>query len=406
MTNLSDHYSALLSKYTPGGSQTLSKMANRYPSNYPKVLSWGKDGHVWDVEGREYIDLIAGLGAISVGYADERVNRAVACQLQKGVSFSLPTVLEYETAKCLTDLIPGTAQWKFGKNGTDGTVMAVRAARAYTGRTKIMTVGYNGCQEMFECQGVRNAGIPTILKEHNTRAVYNDLGSFKDLSQYACVLLEPMVYEYPKADFLEDLRIACDDTKTLLIFDEVVNGGRFEGFTSSAYFKVQPDLLVLSKGIANGFPLCAVGGSLRYMQTFGRDDFFASGTFGGEAVSLAAFLETQRILTSSISRMVTAGQSIQMTFNQVFKGLATAEGYPTRLVFKFPTDIHKYAFWQEMCKRGVLVGYTNFVMASHSVQDVRAIRLAIEDSATILKANWQTPELVLQGPIPTSALRK
>ena len=273
-----------LSRYTPCGSQTLSKMANRYPEVYPKALDYGREGHVFDIEGREYIDLISGLGAVSVGYANTDVSLAAQLQLHKGVTFSLPTLLEAQVAERLTQLVPNTEMWKFGKNGTDGTVMAVRAARAFTKRTKIMTVGYNGCADQFEIKGVRNAGIPEELKDTIVKATYNDIDSFRELFsyEYACVLLEPMVVHYPEKHFLSDLRMICDRTGTVLIFDEVVTGGRFDGFTAQSHFKVVPDLTVLSKGLANGFPLCAVGGSRRIMSTFERNDFFASGTFGGE----------------------------------------------------------------------------------------------------------------------------
>lgn len=397
-----------LSQYTPCGAQTLTKMACRYPINYPKVLVHGKGGRVYDEEGKEYIDLIAGLGCISVGYADPFVNMAVSRQLTQGASFSLPTKLEYQVAKKLTELVPGTEMWKFGKNGTDGTVMAVRAARAYTGRTKIMTVGYNGCQEMFECQGVRTAGIPEVLKEHNTRAFYNNLASFSKLvsEEYACVLLEPMVFDYPAPHFLENLREMCTNTGTVLIFDEVVTGGRFEGFTGQYLFKVQPDLTVLSKGIANGLPLSAVGGRRSIMSTFERDDFFASGTFGGECLSLAAFMATQEVLVKSLPKMLYNGHQIRRAFDKGFIHKATADGYPTRLNFNFPTDAHKYLFWQEMCKEGVLVGYTNFVMASHTDEDIALVTNAISKASKILKDNWENPKQALVGDLPTAALRK
>lgn len=376
-------------------------MANKYPANYPKVLVKGSKGHVWDDIGNEYIDLIAGLGAISVGYANDVIDNAAYVQMRKGTIFSLPNPIEYEVAKRLTELIPETEQWKFGKNGTDGTVMAVRCSRAYTGRTKIMTVGYNGCQEMFECKGVRSAGIPEVLREHNTKAFYNDLESFKDLytKEYACVIMEPMVYEYPRTGFLEYIRYMCAVTGTILIFDEVVNGGRFKDFVSSKYFKVKPDLYVLSKGIANGFPLCAVGGAKAIMSVFERDDFFASGTFGGECVSLSAALATMGILQKSIDKMIWNGSRIQDAFNSLWKD-AKCVGYPTRLVFQFKDNKDKYRFWQEMCKQGILVGYTNFIMADHTDDDVTKIINAIYAVYKI----WDTVEL--EGPEPVEAIKK
>src|SRR5690242_16137620 len=108
-----------LANFTPCGSQTLSKMSNRYPDNYPKLLVKGSEGKVWDDKGHEYLDLISGLGAISVGYANDVVDNAAYVQMRKGTIFSLPNPIEYELAKKLTELVPGTDQWKFGKNGTD-----------------------------------------------------------------------------------------------------------------------------------------------------------------------------------------------------------------------------------------------------------------------------------------------
>ena len=375
---------------------------------YPEVLENGRDAHVWDADGNEFIDLIAGLGAVSVGYADRDINEAAWEQMQNGVSFSLPHRLEAEVAEKLIQLIPGTDMWKFGKNGTDATVMAVRAARAFTKRTKIMTVGYNGCADQFEITGVRNAGIPKELESTITKATYNDLKSFSDIlcGEYACVLMEPMVYEYPEPGFLETIRDACNASGTLLIFDEVVTGGRFREFSAQSSFKVLPDLTCLGKAIANGFPLSAVGGARRIMETFGRHDFFASGTFGGETVSLAACLATLHKLEESTGRTVEIGQKIQDAFNTIFNGIATCEGYPTRLIFKFKTPEHKALFMQEMCLNGVLVGHANMAMASLTDSDVQYVIDAFHKSINVILHFYASPLNGLKGPLPEDALRK
>jgi glutamate-1-semialdehyde 2,1-aminomutase len=401
-------YHLLLKQYTPNGCQTLSKMPSRFVEVYPKVLERGLDGHVWDADGKEYIDLIAGLGCISVGYADIDVNERVIEQVNSGVSFSLPNKLEYLAARRLTELVPGTEMWKFGKNGTDGTVMAVRAARAITGRDRIMTVGYNGCADVFECQGTRNAGIPISLKADNTRARFNEIDDFFALAsrEYACVLMEPMVYDYPAPGFLARVKELCYRSGTLLIFDEVVNGGRFDGFTSHSRFNVKPDLVVMGKGIANGFPLCAVGGTRRLMSVFERDDFFASGTFGGECVSLAALVATQTKLPTAIPKMISHGRRIQEAFNKLaWPSTTVCKGYPTRLIFQFPTSGHKALFMQEMCVQGILVGAANFIMASHTDEDVTKIIEAIFGSYKTLKYYWDKPTDFLKGPLPEDALK-
>jgi len=405
----------LLKQYTPGGSQTLSKMPNRYVEGvYPKVLSQGKGGRVLDVDGNEFIDLISGLGAISVGYSNHDINLEVIRQLQKGITFSLPTEWEYKVAERLTKLVPGTEMWKFGKNGTDGTVYAVRAARAYTGRDKIMTVGYNGCADVFEVKGNRNAGVPKILGNLITKATYNDLGSFKDLltQEYACVLMEPMVYDAPyeifldtPVNFLQEVQELCRQTGTLLIMDEVVTGGRYKNFVAHIDFKVLPDMVVLSKGIANGFPLSAVGGRRTIMETFERDDFFASGTFGGETISLAACLETLNQLEKALPTMYQYGVVIKDCFNYLFESKAICKGYPTRLTFDFPTKEHKALWMQEMCLEGVLTGYSNFIMADHTEQDVKDICMAMYKASQVLKQHWENPKEALLGKLPVDPLR-
>lgn len=392
---------------TPNGTQTLSKMPSRYVNGvYPKFLEYGSGSRVFDINGVSYIDLISGLGAISVGYNNFEVNEAISDQLAKGVLFSLATTLEGKAAKKLIELMPFTDMWKFGKNGTDGTVMAVRAARAYTGRTKIMTVGYNGCADQFEIKGIRTAGIPRELESTIVKAIYNFLPDFSALlnQDVACVLLEPMVFDEPQNDFLNQLRSLCSETGTLLIFDEVVTGGRFKGFAASNYFKVEPDIIVVGKGLANGLPISAVGGKRHIMSTFERDDFFASGTFGSDTLALAGFLKTQELLVRSFSQMECNGQRIKESFNKL-PWEAKCKGYPTRLTFDFSTKEHKALFMQEMCLQGVLIGHTNFIMAAHTDRDVTDIIEAIYESYKILRDNWSDPKAALKGSMPVEVMR-
>jgi glutamate-1-semialdehyde 2,1-aminomutase len=368
-------------------------MKSRYPDNYPDTLVKGKDGHIWDDNGNEYIDLISGLGSISVGYANDFIDHAAYMQIRKGTIFSLPNPIEYEVAQRLTELVPWTEQWRFGKTGTDGVLMAVRAARAYTGRNKILTSGYHGCTDHFECLGTRKAGMLDLTEY--TKQYFGSL-DYSDKS-YAAIVLEPWLLEqqiYPI------IRQWCDKTGTLLIADEVVTGGRFEGFTASSFIKVRPDIIVLGKGLANGFPLCAVGATRSIMSTFERDDFFASGTFGGECVSLAGAVATLDILQEELPQMIWNGGRIKEAFNKLnFKGKAV--GYPTRLDFQFTNPVDKYVFWQEMCKNGVLVGYNNFIMATHTDRDVTMIIDAIFKSYKSMKRGVN-----LEGRMPEMAIRK
>lgn len=405
MNQNSESYFQLLSKYTPCGSQTLSKMPSRFVEGvYPKVLDRGYKGHVSDVDGNMYVDLISGLGALSVGYAVNEINEALYEQLEKGVSFSLPTVLEYEVSRALCELVKGTDQWKFGKNGTDGNSMAVRAARAITKRTKILTVGYNGCADQFEIKGTRNAGIPKELQGTIDKLEYGSLPP--KTFEYACLLMEPMVYQYPTDGYLETLKDWCLNTGTLLIFDEVVTGGRFKGFTAQSYFGVMPDITVLGKGIANGLPLCAVGARRSIMSVFERDDFFASHTFGGETLSLRACLATVKVLQKNIDNMIWNGQRIQEAFNKLYNQIgAKCIGYPTRLVFDFPNPKLKALFMQEMCLNGILIGSANFIMASHTDKDITEVINSIYKAYVFIRDYIGNPDLGLKGAVPVPAIR-
>jgi glutamate-1-semialdehyde 2,1-aminomutase len=380
---------------TPGGAQTLSKMPERYVAGiYPKLLSHGNAGHVFSAEGAEYIDLISALGAVSVGYNNEWVNRAVKKQLKQGVSFSLPTKLEADVAEKLNSVFPGTEMWKYGKNGVDATLMAIRCARAYTGRSKILVHGYHGCSDHFEALGTRQAGM--IDLKNTTDAYLPDMGC-PHSNEYAALIIEPFVFDRIN---WKEAQAWCKATGTLLIVDEIVSGGRFDGFSAYKYLGLEPDLVCVGKGLANGFPLSAVGGKREIMKTFERDDFFASTTFGGEAVSLAACQITIDILKKSMEETVGKGNILKTVFNLYFKEIGgEAKGYPTRLTFDFKTKEDKALFMQEMCKRGVLIGYSNMVMVDHTKQDITKICDAFSDVAT----NWTN--LKIEGDLPVEALR-
>lgn len=377
-------------RLTPSGGQTLSKLPERYVSAYPKLLSHGDAGHVWGVDGREYIDLISGLGAVSVGYNNFYVTRATYHQMQKGVSFSLPTTLEADVAEALCKAFPGTEMWKYGKNGVDATLMAVRCARAYTGRTKILVHGYHGCSDHFEALGTRQAGM-VDLKDFT-----HSLQQMKSNTEYAALIIEPYVFD---ESYWKEAQDWCKKTGTLLIVDEIVSGGRMEGFSAYKYLGLEPDLVCVGKGLANGFPLSAVGGKREIMKTFERDDFFASTTFGGEAVSLAACLATLQILKSNLKHVIKNGEFIQRSFQFYLGNRGVCKGYPTRLTFDFPKPEDKALFMQEMCKRGVLIGYSNMLMVDHTDDDVSKICHAFAE----LREKWDT--FKLEGNLPVEALR-
>jgi glutamate-1-semialdehyde 2,1-aminomutase len=394
--------------YTPNGCQTMSKMPNRYVNGiYPKFIERGHGGNVVDSNGKVYVDYIAALGAVSIGYNNVYVNNAIQDQLEKGISFSLPNQLEGAVAERISRLVPSMEMSKFTKTGSDACSMAIMAARAFTGKTDIIVLGYHGWHPWYTASTDKTAGIPTSDKYMVHKCEYGKLDQLEELltKGVAAVILEPVVFKHLDKGYLQDVVNLTHAYDALVIFDETVTGGRFAQFTAQTFCKVRPDLTVLGKGLANGMPLAIVGGLRRIMKTFERTDFFASTTFGGECLSLAAFMATADILEKHIPKLLQYGTDILSGFNKAFDGLATCEGYPSRTQFVFPTAAHKALFWQECVRRGVLFGYSNFTMVEHTKADLDKTLEAIEAAAKTLKDVWANPSAKLQGDVPCEVFR-
>jgi glutamate-1-semialdehyde 2,1-aminomutase len=405
----SDAFFDFAKRYTPCGTQTLSKAPDRYVNGvYPKVIDSGKGSILFDVDNTSYIDYIAALGPIILGYAYEKVDWAVLQQMKQGVLFSLPSPLEGDVAFGLSRLVTYPSMWKFTKTGSDACSMAVKIARAYTKREKVVACGYHGWHDWFSIVNDKKAGIPVTLDSLIKKAVYNDLGSFLKLidDDTACVIMEPQIFDTPQDGFLAGVQEACRQKGALFILDETVTGFRYPKMLAQNYFNIQPDVTIVGKASGNGYPFAAVGGKTAVMKTAERDDFFASTTFGGDCVGLAACRAVLNELPSFLDDMVSYGTDLAALFNQVMEGKATCKGFPTRTMFDFPTTEHKALFWQEACKRGVLFGYSNFIMASHLQDGIweRTAEAVREAGKTVL-ANWNDPKSKLEGGVPKEVFR-
>ncbi len=393
-------------RVTPTGAQTLSKCPSRYVDPvYPKFLDSGKGCLVKDLSGQEYVDYIAGLGPIVLGYANDVVDSAVKAQIDKGVIFSLPNKLEGEVAMQLNLITDPLNMWKFTKTGSDACTIAVKIARAYTRRDKVVACGYHGFHDWFSISNDKKLGIPADNAKYIKKAKYNDLDSFDIDDETACVIMEPEVFDTPKAGFLEAVKEKCRKHGALLIFDEVVTGFRYPDFFAQNYYGIIPDLTVISKGMANGYPMAAVGGWRHIMQICANDAFFASTTFGGDCVGLAATKAVLHTVPFEIEQMLLYGMSLQQHFNGLFDGKARCKGFPTRTMFDFPTSGHKALFWQETCKNGVLFGYSNFIMAAHDQKAEQLTFDAMDKAAKIVLENWASPEAKLEGKLPVEVFR-
>jgi glutamate-1-semialdehyde 2,1-aminomutase len=376
-------------KTIPLGSQTFSKSRTQYPVGIsPLFIERARGCHVWDLDGNRYIDLVSSLASVTLGYGEPCVNAAVRKQLKKGVSFSLPGVLEAEVAEMICQLVPSAEMVRFGKNGTDATTAAVRLARAYTGKDRIVVCGYHGWQDWYIGSTSRNKGVPKATSDLTEVFKYNDLESLRKIlsekDDVACVVMEPMNMNTPNKGFLEGVRELTKKHGVILVFDETITGFRFSEGGAQELFNIIPDLSTFGKGIANGFPLSVVVGKREIMMEM--EEIFYSGTFGGELLSLAAakvVLELhsrQRI----VPKLRAIGEDLQNRVNLAISETDTADllslsGHSTWAFLNwtgseaYSSEFLKTYFMQEMFQHGVLILNTHNVNLSHAVNDLNKI---------------------------------
>lgn len=280
----------------PLASQTFSKSYQQWVLRAaPLFLDKGAGCRVSDVDGNIFIDYIQGLMPNILGYCDPDVDAAIREQLEKGITFSLPSPLETNLAEKLIEEIPCAEMVRFGKNGSDATSAAIRLARAYTGRDRVIACGYHGWHDWYIGTTTRKLGVPADVSSLTDAIAFNDANAIEDTLKvapdaYAAIILEPTGAQQPDEGYLQTLKTLADRYGVVLVFDEIVTGFRIHKGGAQAYFGVTPDIACFGKAMANGMPISAVVGRKEIMQCM--EDIFFSGTFGGEALSLAASIAT------------------------------------------------------------------------------------------------------------------
>jgi glutamate-1-semialdehyde 2,1-aminomutase len=373
----------------PLGSQTFSKSRTQYPVGVsPFFASKGSGSFLWDVDGNKYVDLVASLAAVTLGYGDPEINKAVKRQLKKGVSLSLSSKLETVVAEKIIDLVPSAEMVRFAKNGSDATSAAVRIARYFTGRNHIISIGYHGWHDWYIGSTTRSMGVPSAVQALTLTARYNDLSHVENLFEevkgdVAAVILEPMNSVDPTPGYLESLRNFCSSNNILLIFDEVITGFRFARGGAQELFGITPDLSCFGKGIANGFPISVVAGRKEIMEGF--KEVFFSGTFGGELLSLTAAnvvldkVRENRVIPElyRVGRVIQEGLQKEITNNRYEFVNISGNSTWTFLNWTLKTNALqnqvKTYFLQEMFRRRILVLNTNNVTTTLSQKAISKV---------------------------------
>ncbi len=389
--------------------------AFRSVGGVPRFIERGEGAYLWDVDGKKLIDYVGSWGPAIVGHAHPDVVRAVSEQAKKALSFGAPTELEIELAELLCARLPSLDMVRLVSSGTEATMSALRLARGFTGRSKI--VKFEGCYHghgdsllvkagsgMLTFGQPSSAGVPDAIANETLVLPYNDLDAVADMfkkapDEIAALIVEPiagnMNLVQPKPGFLEGLRTLCDAYGTVLIFDEVMTGFRVHPQCAQGLFGIKPDLTTLGKVIGGGMPVAAFGGRrdiMEYIAPLGP--VYQAGTLSGNPVAMAAGLATMKLigesgfferLAATTQKLVTGMQQAAREINIPFCaasvggmfGLYFAPQIPTSYQEIMACDVsHFNRFFHAMLDQGINLAPSafeaGFVSAAHSDADIDA----------------------------------
>ena len=283
--------------FTSTGSKSPETLFGALDPELPSRMVRSSGYRVWDESDREYTDYIMGLGSVALGYGHSEVTRAVVDAVEDGVVGPLAPVIEEDLAAQISDLMPWIEQVRFLKAGAEAMAAAVRLARVATGRDRILGCGYHGWLDWCQSAG----GVPRSTRELYGELPFNDAAGSRKLiravgDRLAAVCFEPVIHREPDPEWLAVLREETERLGALLIVDEIKTVCRLAVGGACERYSIRPDLVVMGKALANGFPLAAVGGRAEVMGGVART--WISSTLATEFVSLAAARATLDVMVA------------------------------------------------------------------------------------------------------------
>lgn len=390
-------------KLSPGGMMGIRRPYNFIVGEYPIFLERGYKGHIVDVDGNDYIDMLCAYGPIILGYDEEEINAAAIAQMKKGFCFSLVQPIQNELERRLIDLIPSAEMVILVKTGSDATSVAVRIARGYTDRNVILRCGYHGWHDWaVESHG----GIPKCIQDLTVEFPYGDLDALEAAlkahqGDVAGIIITPVGHplalpvQAPPEGYLEGVRRLADTYKVVLIFDEIRTGFRAAMGGAQERYNVTPDLSTFGKALGNGYPISAVVGKTEFMQVC-ESKVFVSSTFFPNSLEMAAAMKCLDILERDkvIDDIWTRGAK----FLKDLEAITAASKVPVQvsgippmpyLTFDKVDGAYKerrHMFYTETIRRGLFIQPFHhwYISGRHTDADLTAALSAISESLELV----------------------
>ena len=388
----------------PGAILGIRRPSNFVEGEYPIFFESAKGGKVIDVDGNEYIDMLCAYGPIILGHREEEVDTAVIDQIRnKGFCMSLTQQVQNKLAKKLRELIPCCEKMVFMKLGSDATTAAVRVARAYTQRTKILHCGYHGWHNWSsEVHGIK-AGIPDKLHEDIHSFEYNDLNQVEILikqvgDDVAAIIMTPIntpggrEVEMPNKGYLEGIRELATENGSVLIYDEIRTGFRVDMGGAQKKLGVIPDLSAFGKAMGNGYPISALVGKAEIMDVLVEDVFLSSTFFPNSLAQVASLktieiLEREKVLDDINKKGMKFAHQIRESIEDT-KIPATFSGEPWMPYITFQRDSNnlykklREEFYRQLIRRKVFLQpyHHGYIAYRHTNEDLDFAADMIEES--------------------------
>ncbi len=417
-------------KVIPGGTQLLSKRPEMsLPELWPAYYEKARGCEVWDLDGNRYIDMsYMGVGSCILGYADPDVNAAVNAAVDKGSMSTLNCPEELELAELLCTLHPWAEMVRYARGGGEALSIAVRIARAFTGKDIVLFCGYHGWHDWYLSAnladdkaldghllaGLSPKGVPRGLAGTSKPFAYNDTRGFLSLikgckGKVAAVVLEPIRHQKPKLEFLETIRKVTEDAGIVMVFDEVSAGWRVNVGGAHLKYGIDPDMAVFAKGISNGFPMAAIIGRKNPMQI--AEETFISSTYWTDRVGLVAALATiKKMREHNVpAHLIDMGTRVQRGWkrsadkHRLNISVSGEEMAPLgHFSFNYENALAmKTLFTQFMLEKGYLATNAYYASYVHTPQKVEDYLEVVDDCFCFLSKTLEgnRVELELKGPV-------